>query len=354
MDKKDNKELQEKFRLVANTIRAYPLQLQQAWDEISSMYIPEEYKSIENVVLTGMGGSALGARMVDSFASDRLRVPFEFFNEYKIPNYVNQKTLVICYSYSGNTEETVECTYQALNKGAKVFGVTTGGKLADIFKENKIPAFIIDEKHNPSKQPRMSMGYAAGSILALFNKVGVISVLNEEIETATKRMNEVATDFHEHTPSNKNIAKNFAEKLSNKLPILVASEHLVGTTYAIKNQFNENAKTFALLFDIPELNHHLMEGLANPKKLKEIASFVFIHSPFYSERVQKRYPITEEVVSKNGYEYHVYNTGSTNKLAEMFEILIFGSFMTYFLTEKYNIDPLKIPWVDLFKDKMSK
>ncbi len=351
---KDNKELKEKFKLIANTIRAYPMQLQQSWDEISAMHLPDDYKNIENVVLTGMGGSALGARMVDSFASDRLRVPFEFFNEYKLPNYVNQKTLVICYSYSGNTEETVECTYQALNKGAKVFGITTGGKLADIMEENKIPAFIIDEKHNPSGQPRMSLGYAAGSILALFNKLGVISVLNEEIETAIARMNEVATDFHEHTPTTKNIAKNMAAKLRNKLPIIVSSEHLVGTTHAIKNQFNENAKTFALQFDIPELNHHLMEGLLNPKKFKEMASFLFIHSSLYTERVQKRYAITEEVVSKNGYEYHVYNTGSKNKLSEIFEVLIFGSFMTYFLTEEYDIDPLQIPWVDYFKDKMAK
>src|SRR3989344_4979425 len=118
--------LDEKFKLVADTIRCYPLQLKQSWDEISSMYVPDDYKNIENIVFCGMGGSALGARIVDSYALDQLRVPLEIFNEYKLPGYANEKSLVVVSSYSGSTEETLEVTNEALKKRAKIFGITTG------------------------------------------------------------------------------------------------------------------------------------------------------------------------------------------------------------------------------------
>src|SRR3989304_6901235 len=146
----DGVSLDEKFKLVADTIRSYPMQLKSSWDEVGSMYIPEDYKEVENVVLCGMGGSALCGRMVDSLTAERLRIPFEVYTEFRLPNYVNDKTLVISSSYSGTTEETITSTYEALKRGAKVFGITTGAKLGEILGENNIPGYIIDEKYNPS------------------------------------------------------------------------------------------------------------------------------------------------------------------------------------------------------------
>jgi glucose/mannose-6-phosphate isomerase len=301
-----------------------------------------------------MGGSALGGRISHSVLFDRLRVPFEIINGYKVPQHVGLKTLVICSSYSGNTEESIDCAYQSLEKGAKVFGITAGGKLESLFLENNLPFYLIDEKQNPSKQPRMSIGYATGSILGLFQNLGVASILNEEIEDAIAVMHETATDFHEHTPEGRNLAKKIFETVKNKAVILVSSEHLVGASHTIKNQFNENAKTFSVLFEIPELNHHLMEGLRYPKKLKEDVIFLFVNSKLYSDRVQKRYEVTKKVVDKNGYSFTEFVPNSTKHLSQAFELIILGSFLTYFLTEYYKIDPLEIPWVDFFKDEMKK
>lgn len=347
-------DLKEKYRLVAETIRCYPLQLQESWEAVSKMYFPDDYKEIQNVVLCGMGGSALGARIIKSVFFDRLRLPFEIVNGYKIPSYVNQKSLVICSSYSGATEESIDCAYEAIGKGAKVFGMATGGKLKDMFLENNLPFYLIDEKQNPSKQPRMSIGYATGSILGLFQVLGVASILNEELELAVNTMHDTATDFHEHTPEGRNLAKKTFEKLKNKGVLIVASEHLVGSAHTIKNQFNENAKTFSNLFEIPELNHHLMEGLRTPTRLSKDLIFVFLKSKLYSDRVQKRYEVTKQVISKNGYEFVEYTPNSNKPLSQAFEIIIFGSFITYFLTEFYKIDPLEIPWVDYFKEEMAK
>ncbi len=346
--------LEEKFKLVADTIRCYPLQLKQSWDEISGMHIPEDYKNIENIVFCGMGGSALGARIVDSYALDQLRVPLEIFNEYRLPAYANEKSLVVVSSYSGSTEETLEVTNEALQKRTKLFGITTGGKLSEVLTKEKLTSYIFDPKHNPSKQPRMSIGYATGCVLALFNKLGLISVSNEEVDSAINSMNEVLSEFHENSLSDRNLAYKYAELLYRRIPILVASEHLIGTAHTVKNQFNESAKTFCVLFDIPELNHHLMEGLKNPAKLKEFFTFVFINSNKYTQRVQKRYPITSNVVEKNGVDFQMYSPRSENKLSQVFETLVFGSFVVYFLTKKYSIDPMEIPWVDYFKQELAK
>ncbi len=354
MTAKDKTSLEEKFKLVADTIRSYPAQLKQSWDEISKMYVPNDYKNVDNIVFCGMGGSALGARMVDSFAFDRLRVPFEIFNDYKIPNYVNNKSLVILSSYSGTTEETLEATYEAIKKQAKIFGITTGGSLSEIIIKEKLSGYIFEPIYNPSGQPRMSIGYASGAVLALLSKLSLITVTNEEIEETIRVMNDVLTEYQESAPAEKNLAKKYADTLRGRVPIIVASEHLVGSAHTIKNQFNESAKTFSALFDIPELNHHLMEGLKNPERLRTLFTFFFINSKLYSEKIQKRYPLTSKVVEKNGVDYIMYSPRSSNRLSQVYETLVFGSFIVYFLTLKYEIDPMVIPWVDFFKSRLAK
>jgi len=344
----------EKYKLIADTIRLYPNQFKQAWDDLKYLQLPDNYKNSENIVFCGMGGSALGARMVNSFSSNRLRIPLEIINGYDIPNYVNKNTLVVVSSYSGTTEEVIDCTYKSIKTGAKVFGITTGNTLADILQKEKYPFYLIDPTYNPSGQPRMSIGYSFGATLALFNKLSFLSVSEEEVEDTLSASFNALTQYHENSPSEKNASLIFAQSLKGKIPILVASEHLSGTAYTIKNQFNENAKTFSVLFEIPELNHHLMEGLSNPVKQKDILKFIFFKSNLYDSRLQKRYSVTEKVLEKNLIDHISYTPMSGKKLPQVFESLIFGSFVVYNLTKLYDIEPIAIPWVDYFKKQLSK
>lgn len=346
--------LEKKYKLVADTIRVYPLQIKQAWDDIKQLHIPNEYKDIDNVIFCGMGGSALGSRMVKAFAQDRFRVPFEIYNNYKIPNYVNNKTLVIVSSYSGTTEETIESFYQALKKQAKIFGITTGGTLADLLVKEKAIPYVFEPRYNPFGQPRMSIGYAVGATLAILNKLGVMSVIDDEVDAALTTMQNALTEYNENVPIDRNLPLNFAKKLRGKSPIFVASEHLFGVAHTVKNQFNESSKTFSVLFEIPELNHHLMEGLKNPTKLREVATFVFFESDLYLEKIKKRHHLTEQIVEKNGIDFLVFSPTSTDRLSQVLETLIFGSFVVYHLTRLYEVDPIVIPWVDYFKKELAK
>jgi glucose/mannose-6-phosphate isomerase len=339
---------------VLESVKRLPDQVEQAWAEIKELDIPKACAAVNNVVVCGMGGSALGGRIVDSLVVDRVRTPIEIVSNYDVPNYVGPKSLVLVTSYSGNTEETISAAHKALIKKAEIFGITTGGKLAEFLRKEKIPAYIYEPKENPSNQPRLGLGYSVAATMAILAKCGFITFAEEDIKSALVSLRKFSEEFDSHVPENKNLAKRMAVKLKGKIPILVASEHLVGALHAFKNLLNEGAKTFSASFDIPELNHHLMEGLRNPATAKEHLFFLFFESKLYSSGIRKRYPITQEVVEKNEIDYSVYQLRSSKKIEQIFEVLSFASFVHFYLAFVYGVDPLKIPWVDYFKEKLAK
>lgn len=337
---------------ILESIRVLPMQFSQAWEEVNALEYLPGVSACQNVVICGMGGSALGGRIVDSLTYGRARTPIEVYTEYNIPNYVGPLTFIILSSYSGYTEETLSAAEQALAKKAKIFGITTGGNLAEFLNENSLPGYIFDPKNNPSKQPRMGLGYSVGSILAILSRYGFIQ-WEDKVSEITQTLKDFIKRYDEEN-NDLNIAKYIAKKLKGKIPILFASEHLLGITHAFSNQVNENSKTFSAHFDIPEANHHLMEGLGFPKKARELLTFFFIESNKYSPEVIKRYPITAEVIEKNGYPTLSYQTLSEDKYCEIFEILVLCSFISYYLAMENDIDPTPIPWVDYFKEKLSR
>lgn len=341
--------LQELYQKLRQTISLYPQQLNQAWHEVGALELPGEFSSVKNIVFCGMGGSALGARIVKAYSYEILDIPFEIFTEYNLPKYVDEETLVICSSYSGTTEETLNCANQAIDKKVNTFFITAGGDLGKLAAEKNIPTYTIKPDHNPSGQPRNAIGYATGAVLALLARIGFLPIGNAEIESAATAMRNAVTQNDEDGagPSHE-----LAKAIVGKIPILVASEHMLGVVHTIKNQFNESSKTFSALFDLPELNHHLMEGLANPKDAKKLLYFVFFNSNLYSPRVEKRYPLTLDVVKQNGVDAYTYLPSSNDKLSQIFETLVFGSFTVYHLTKTYSINPMEIPWVDYFKKKL--
>lgn len=338
---------------VLTSIEKLGAQVRQAWREVKKGGVPASCPLAKNVIISGMGGSALGGRIVDSLLADRARVPIEVVTEYNLPNYVNKDTLVILSSYSGNTEETLATAKEALNRGAIVYGVTTGGKLAEFLSENGFESYIYTPTENPSDQPRMGLGYSIASVLAVLSKCEFINLLDSEMEEAVSEAEQFITDYGASVSENENVAKRLAFKLKGKVPVIIASEHLMGSAHTFKNQLNENAKTFGLIFDIPELNHHLMEGLKNPYEIKDILHFLFFESEHYSKRVKVRYPITKEVVTKNGISHDSYQLRSSKKIIEIFELLVLSSYVSFYLAMLYGINPTPIPWVDYFKKELS-
>jgi glucose/mannose-6-phosphate isomerase len=337
---------------ILDTIRRLPDQVEQVWKEIFAVERPQKCSHAANVVIAGMGGSALGGRIIDSLIVDRSRTPIEVFTQFHIPNYVGENTLVILSSYSGSTQETLSDLNDALKRRAQIFAITTGGALAEYIKKGQIDGYIIDPIHNPSKQPRMALGYSILAILAILARCDFIHMPEYEVKNITNTLQKKIAEFDINNALDKNIAKSLAKKLLGYIPVLVASEHMLGSAHAFKNQINETSKTFSVLFDIPELNHHLMEGLRNPAEAKRFLKFVFIESDSYSESVKKRYPLTKDVVEKNEVNYVSYKLTSETKPEQVFELLALSSFVSFYLACGYNSNPVEIPWVDYFKNRL--
>jgi glucose/mannose-6-phosphate isomerase len=339
---------------VYGSVIALSAQVKDAWEKASSIEIPEDYSKVENIVMCGMGGSGLGARVIETVFGDKLKIPLIRVNDYHLPAFVNEKSLVFCSSYSGSTEETLQNVAEAKEKGCKWLAIGTGGKLIELAQDSGVPFYQINPTLNPSDQPRMAVGYSIIGQLALLAKIGLISITTDEITKAVGVMDGIIAQNKVEIAVNQNPAKTLAAELLDKIPILISSEHLIGATHIFNNQLNENSKNMSFDFVIPELNHHLMEGLAHPEANDKNLFCLFIGSNLYSERIQKRFEVTKDVVSKNNILYSDFTTMAEDKLTQVFELIQFGAFVNYYLSALYRQNPAPIPWVDYFKEKLAK
>ncbi len=325
-------------------------QIQQTWEEVSAIQIPDSYKDIQNIVFAGMGGSALGAHVFKNLYASQISVPFEIISDYNLPSYVSQNTLVVAGSYSGTTEEVLSCFDQALSKTKKLIAISAGGSLEERAHANNIPFYKIDPKFNPCNQPRMGIGYSIFALLTFLHKLGIITISENERAEINSCIENTNKEFGLAAHSEKNVAKQIAFMTHEQVPILIAGEHLVGAIHASRNQINENAKSLACYFPIPELNHHLLEGLKFPTSNND--HYVLIHSNEYSPKIIKRMEITKDVLQKNGHEITEVIAQGTSKLAQVIQTVHFGSYVGFYLSMLYGIDPSPIPNVEGFKKEL--
>ncbi len=320
-------------------------QCEQIWKDSRTLEFSQDYKSVQNIVICGMGGSTYGGHVGLSAFKDELDIPFFVNSDYHLPKFTNENSLVILTSYSGSTEETLSCTDEAIQRKSKIIGMTSGGTLGEFLKKKNLPSLVFNPKHNPSGQPRLGTGYIVLGTLALLNRLGALSLTDKEVQSSIDEIK-----------NNKEIIKESAKKIAKDLqgyiPLTFSGNFLEGNAHIIRNQFNETAKSFSSFHAIPELNHHLMEGLKNPKDNK--LKVLFLNSDFYSEIIQKKVKLTKEVVSKNGVPYLEYKAIGDSKLSQVLEVLSFGGYLTLYLAFLYGQDPSLIPWVDFFKEQLKK
>lgn len=325
------------------SIKLLPQQIRQTWEDTEKLEFNQEYKNLEQIVISGMGGSIYNYYFLESVFKDELNKPLIKVNNYGLPTFVNEKTLFIASSYSGTTEEVIFNLKQALNKKAKCVVFSAGGGLLEIAKTEKIPYYHFEPKYNPSGQPRMGQGYMLFGALGILANLGY---LKRSVDlTFLNEIGKLTDKLHGY-------AKELANKLLNQELFFVAADHLSGNAHILRNQTNETAKLYANYNLVPELNHHLMEGLKHPDNRNRI--FVFLNSQLYQKRNQQRLNLTKEVIKKNGYQVLEFAPFGNSKLAQFVEVLIWGGYLTYELGKSYQEDPNQIPWVDYFKNKLGK
>jgi glucose/mannose-6-phosphate isomerase len=329
-------------------------QVRQVWEEQDQIDLRAYQGKVQNIVVAGMGGSALGADLVRNLYKEELTIPMEIAKDYDLPNFVDKNTLVILSSYSGNTEETLSAAAQAATRGAMIAVIAAGGKLVKLAQDRNYPSYIINPKANPSNQPRMATAYNIMAIVLMLQKLGFIKFDEENYNQILDAINKTSQNCLVEVAQEKNQAKLLAYLMLERRPILVGASFLEGALHIAANQLNENAKIYADYKIIPEINHHLMEGLTFPKSNSLNHLFVFFQSKLYREQLQKRIALTQKAVNKAEIETFEVFLESETKLMQAFELVTLGTFTNLYLAYLEGINPCPIPMVDWFKAELEK
>jgi len=329
--------------IVQKSMNLFPEQIKDSFEKSFILNISKEYRQVKNIVACGMGGSRFPHYIIKELFKKEIKTPYIISDDYNLPGFVDNNTLVILSSYSGTTEEVLESGKEAYQKNAKILGISSGGPLKTFLESINVHSYYFDPIYNPSGQPRVGFGYLIGGIMGILLNLKILDYQKDEIISAIS-----GVDIRNIEKE----AEQMANKIFGKYPYYIVSEFLTGVGNAIANQTNETAKSISSFRIIPELNHHLMEGLKNPKETVKTSLFLFFFSKLFSSSIQKRYLITKEVVEKNNIETLWYELKGANKVAQSVELMTFGNFLTMHLSMLYGENPATVPYVDYFKKKL--
>ncbi len=310
-------------------IKDFPKQCREALGLPAGISVSGE---IKNIVVTGMGGSAIGGDLLKTCLSNT-NIPVYVNRDYKVPEFVNENTLVFAVSYSGDTEETLAAFEDAQNKNAKIIGITSGGKLADeCSKIIKIPSGL---------QPRAALGYLFFPMLGILHNTGIVRVKNDEL-------NEMV-DILKKTGEFNDAGEELAKKLKEKIPIIYASEMLGAVALRWKTQINENAKMAAFYNVFSEMNHNEIVGYKGMDR-KFIA--IMVRDRHDNDRVKKRMDICKEIMEVTTDVEEVQTQGN-GLLARIFSTIYLGDFVSYYLALWNRVDPTPIEVIEEMKRKLA-
>ena len=287
---------------------------------------------IDNIVVCGMGGSAVSGDIL-KICMHNSKIPVFVVRDYKVPNFVDENTLVFAVSYSGNTEETISAFRDASRKKAKIVAVTSGGILGkEAKKVIKIPSGL---------QPRAALGYLFFPVFGVLVNSGIVDAKGKEIEEML--------DILSKTDDFKIVGERLAKKIGQRTPIIYASELLGAVAYRWKTQFNENSKVAAFHHSFSEMNHNEIAGYQNINKNDFIA--IFIRDKDDHERVKKRMDITKEIISSRVDVEEIFTRGES-LLSKIFSGIYYGDFASYYLALANRIDPTPVTVIENLKKKL--
>ncbi|MFH1169195.1 MAG: bifunctional phosphoglucose/phosphomannose isomerase [Chloroflexota bacterium] len=325
-------------------------QCEQAWQMALGFKLPADYAEVDKVVVLGMGGSAIGGDLVRSLALSEAPVPLFVLRDYDLPAFVDGRTLVVASSYSGGTEETLSGFQQALEAGARVLAITTGGKLKTLAEKKGVPVFSFDYK----AQPRAALGFSLLPLLCFLQQLGFLKDKSADVAETVQVLREVSAVANEVSPQSANPAKQLAQRLYGRLPVIYGAGVLAEVAHRWKTQVNENGKAWAFYEVFPELNHNAVVGYQMPPDLAGKLMVVLLRSPGLNKRVQLRYRVTCELLDRAGVGYDFADSRGNSPLSQMMSLIMLGDYASYYLALLYRIDPSPVEVISYLKAELAK
>lgn len=302
---------------------------------------------IHNVVFSGMGGSSLVAEFIHVWPT--LEVPFVISKGYDLPAWVNEHTLVICASYSGNTEETLASLNRATEKNAQIVILTHGGKLLECAQNEQLPYVQIPA----CPQPRTSVFYAYRAVVEIFIAAGLIAETTlAEIESIVERLEAACATWASTAGQKENEAKQLALAMEGKTPIIYGGALTYPAAYKWKISVNENAKNTAWCNQLPEFNHNEFIGWSSHPVEKPFA-VVDLISSFEHERILERFTVTDRLLSGMRPKAIRVEAKGESVVEQLLYLVLLGDFATTYMAVLNNVDPTPVDLVEKFKKELS-
>jgi glucose/mannose-6-phosphate isomerase len=320
--------------------------LQRASHGLASANLQRPYS---NIILGGLGGSAIGGDLVRSYLGNDLSIPFEIVRGYELPASATASSLIIISSYSGNTEESLALFDQAIERGLTPVCITAGGKLLEEAQARKLTVIVLPQGF----QPRAALAYSFVSVLMILQQAGLTSDENERIEKAAALCGELASKYQ--TLDGENEALALARSLLHAVPVIYSPSDILGSiNVRWRGQIQENAKHFAFGSVLPEMNHNEINGWQHPHDLMQHFTAIMLRSPEDEyPRVQRRFEVLTEILRDKGVNVHSCEAQGSQRLSRMFSLIVLGDWVSFYLAMLTEVDPTPIPSIDRLKAALS-
>ena len=310
----------------------------------------QDGREIKNVVFAGMGGSALAALLIESWLKPKLTVPFVVVRDYNLPAYVDESSLVIASSYSGNTEETVSCLKQALERGSQVAVLAAGGQLLDMARQ----ADTCFVELPSGLQPRMAVIYGLNASLRLLQHFDVTDQAPlDELNQAGKWLLTSTAMWRPEISVDKNLAKQIALQAAGKSAVFYAGSLMAPVAYKWKISWNETSKNLAFCNQYPEFNHNEFMGWDSHPVQKPYAVFDLM-SRFEHPRIIKRFSISDRLLSGRRPKAQVIRLEGQTVLQQMLWASILADFSSIYLAIINGVNPVPVELIEKLKVELNR
>ena len=332
------------------SIYEFPDHIRKAQKIGQSISLKNSYNNIKNIVVAGMGGSAIGGDIARLLLHDELKIPMYISRNYKLPNWVDNSTLVICSSYSGNTEEILSCFKDAQEKNAKIIAISTGGILTKQVNELGFDIITIPK----GLQPRAALALSFVPMIYLFKSLQLITSKIIEDLTKTTSMIDMKREIYNKEKS-ENPAYFLAENIYQSLPIIYGeNESTAILAVRWKGQLSENAKMLAYHNELPEMNHNEIVGWENNSNLINKISIIWLKDKDDHPRTTIRQASTKKIINNLAARHEIVSVEGTTKVDRYLNMIHMGDWLSFWCAILHGSDPTPVYKIDKLKEILSK
>lgn len=334
-------------------LEEFPLQCEQAVEigRLSCSHIIADLPRVKNLSILGMGGSGISGDIARIVFEPHLKIPVTVNKSYDLPAFVNDNSLVLAVSYSGETEETLSSARIALERGAQLVAITSGGALLDLAKKEGLPLIRIPE----GLQPRLAVGYLSIPVLIYLSSLGFVYSIEDDIEELIEMLNTKSTEYKSKVPTEKNQAKQLAKQVYGKIPIIYGDSGISGlAALRWKCQFNENSKVPAFYNHLPEMNHNEIVGWEEMVNTSREFFLMTLRDSTENPQLSKRFVATKELISDRFSGFIELESQGRSRLAKLFSLIYLGDFISVYLALLNGIDPTPVDRIQVLKSRIAK